>query len=323
MTCSRWLSPFMVGSIIGSGLLTLNLRAVEAANAARIVCVSADEDSFTTAAEGYYRSLPPKQAGKPDDIRVGGSLEDCMGKADSGDQLVIVAHGNLGSFFWRTTPPGCCFSPPPVRYTGFGDGTGNQPANPHPVPDNLRHGVGIKVTFVGCNSGNDPDDEGPRKSVTQSLQDAFLQCGGCIVVGYEFKVNGQIAYAIGNFDNAAQRQAAEANLANKLEWTANPPVNRPFHATNHRTAAEAQLNAKPEFMGEGLTVTVSYLPPEEKVVLATSGVEDSLCGGVITVSSAPVPGSGGIVLVLASLLMSASGAAVVMGARRPSGPPRG
>lgn len=311
--------PFFVS--LASLLLPTLIAASAHANSKRIVCVSADEDAFTSGVEGYYRSLPPKQHGKPDDIRVGGSLEDCMAKADAGDQVVIVAHGSRGRIWWRTTPPGCCLSPPPVMYTGFGGGTGVQPPNPHPVPTGVRNGPGIKVTIVTCHSDADPDDEGPQKSTAQSLRDAFTaQCGGCSVAGYEGEVNSSILYHVANAADPGVAAAAEDNLsAKRAMWVNKPPANSPNQVSNQKTEAEATLNAKAAFAGLGLVVNLSYGPPVDKFVLVAS-TPDSLCGGLILTRSGRVPGLGGFGLVLLPLLLTAFGALPLF--RRVPSPPR-
>jgi hypothetical protein len=297
--------------LTGTTFAATALATPPVGNPRRVICISAGNDGFLSQCEGYYRGLPPKGT-EANDIQVGGALDACMGRVRKGDQLIVVAHGSPGQFLWSNAKGN-----PDTPYNGYGDGTNGT----FPVPANLRGTNSVTATLMSCHSNVDP--AGAPVSVVQSLRNVMNGGGGAnnTVSGFDHGVNSTIGFRV-NSQNAAQRQAAEANLDANDGWMDNPPSNRPGATHTDRAAAEAQLAGKPAFAGKNLTVTVTYAAPVAKTEgIATAGALGLHCEGNIhhpgVVFGPGVPGPGGVALGVLSLLL-AVGSVMVMWRRTPA-----
>jgi len=216
-------------------VLAAVLLTASAAQAKRVICVDGAGDVFLNNAEGHYRANPIFG----DVISVGGSLTDCMGQLEDGDNLTIVTHGgnNGGTFTWAGQ-----------QYTGFGNGAGLMP-----LPQGFGARRRIDVQLVFCYSARDPDGAGPDKPFRQKMVDALGgPNSGNTSGGYLNAVISRVTYSVRG-GTRAQQDAALKCLDDDRTWLDRPPVNRPGAQATQLTAAQAIVD---NCAGAGGAVTV-------------------------------------------------------------------
>jgi hypothetical protein len=232
----------------------------------------------------------------PDEVQVGGTLSDCMGKLAKGDQLIIIAHGfredgpprKLG-FIWQGT-----------RYSGFGSGPGQ-----YPVPAAFADLNHVTVTVGSCWSAADPDGAGGQPPVTESLLGAMSQNAGNKVEGFTGAATNNTIVDVGNPErnSAHQIQAARESLgAHQDYWRNRAPAGNkrnPPPATDEQKRAKRFVDSL--FAGKDIPVTIRYSPVRDtrrdpfdpQSVFTVTALDDtSNCPevNVIFVTSGLVPG---------------------------------
>lgn len=214
-------------------LLVLGLVGPLGAQPKRLVLVDDCNSGFTNNHEGYERALDVPR-GWQKEVHVGGDLTRLLGRLNSGDELVLVAHGVGGGtgFIWGTDRAG-----QPMIYTGFGPGRGTLP-----LPAGFGMLRNIRVRFCTCWSTDDPDGNGPDLPLARKLLDALGGAGrGHRIAGYDDFAFAAVCYRILNATMAEIRTAARC-LAADPSWMENPPSNRPRPGgATQQTAAQMVL----------------------------------------------------------------------------------
>lgn len=244
-----------------------------------VVCTAPTDDGFVSQGEGFERvGIVP---GKVQDVvQNGGRIQDCLGRVASGDNLVIVAHGNKGFFAWGDD-----------QYTGFGAGQGQDPA---PIPAGFGNLQDVNARIVSCLSAARPDQ---GSSLVEGL---FAAMGGARrghrVSGFSgLAATGLVKGLMGG--TVAQQTAATAALdAGNAPWLNNPPVNRPGAVTNHLTEAQKVVDAAvgravvtvviPEARGRGAAPVIGGYTEGTADVGKTAAVDaaDRGCGGIDSIT---------------------------------------
>ncbi len=221
-----------------------------ALSAKKVICVDGGGDPFLNCHEGWER----QNMADGDVILVGGSLTDCLDQVETGDELVIIAHGyNSGEgFIWGGS-----------YYEGFGEGEDEMP-----VPADFASKDSVDVRFCTCWSGRTPAGGTP---LTDDIG-GTLGSGGS-VTGYTDLHNSKLCFKLVG-GTPAQIAAAKDSLSKNGSWGDNPPHNRdPSPDPSDQSGAQDIVDGK---VGAGvITVTITYKAPEG----ATSITETS--GGVV------------------------------------------
>lgn len=191
--------------IIALGLASIvQLASSSAATAKRIIYVA--DDKACSWGEGHYRK---QSVGTDVFVREaeGKDLSDAWSQLEEGDELIIITHGNKGTIKLRG-----------VSYAGFkkdgatGGGTGAS-CRPYVLPETDLDE--ITVTLKVCHSASDPDGDGPKISVEESME-PLLTGDDSTVTGKDDELNSTYCPHWENGTEAQQKNALRC-LSDKAE----------------------------------------------------------------------------------------------------------
>ena len=255
------------------GVSGLNLRPCLAADLPnRVVCVTGDNSAFVNNAEGYERKRAAQGlAAKPPAItrvtfQVGGNFAECLARVTTGDQLILITHGDAGTFTWN-------------------DGKGNgddlyADFNTLPLPDGFATLTNVAVGFVSSRSCSPPAGGNDQRSSCSKILDAMNggrkstanTCSGFDNSAFDYFVIDVDAADKNNPASDAEKTAAQKcaaddlfdNGANGIAWANNPPSGRMPDPTPTQLSTLQQVVANCPGANSKVKLTkLIYYPPTD------------------------------------------------------------